>query len=145
VRKCPLIRGIGRKSTFSPKSTSSGNFRWACEKRLPRRNSSFSIFALGRIVQFQRQIGEGSQARDAMSEVVVNAITIYMYVVLVYVVEGECIPLRAWWLFGSSILAPLAVRKPEPANAARPLRKFCDRHFVNCHCCGRLRSLPHGW
>ncbi len=24
--------------------------------------------------------------------------------------------LRAWWLIGSSILAPLAVRKPEPAN-----------------------------
>jgi hypothetical protein len=30
--------------------------------------------------------------------------------------EGESIPLRAWWLIGSSILAPLAVRKPEPAN-----------------------------
>jgi hypothetical protein len=58
-------------------------------------------------------------------------ITIYMNMVSVYGREGEGIPLRAWWLIGSSILAPLAVRKPEPANAARPLRKFCDRHFVN--------------
>jgi len=29
-------------------------------------------------------------------------------------------PLRPWWLFGSSILAPLTVRKPEPANAVLP-------------------------
>jgi len=31
-------------------------------------------------------------------------------------------PLRPWWLFGSSILAPLPVREPEPANAVLPLR-----------------------
>jgi hypothetical protein len=80
-----------------------------------------------------------------MREVVLKVITVYMYVALVYGREGECIPLRAWWLFGSSILAPLSVRKPEPANAARPLRNFCDRHFVNCHWRGRFRSLPHGW
>jgi len=35
-------------------------------------------------------------------------ITVYMNVVSVYGREGECIPLRAWWLIGSSILAPLA-------------------------------------
>jgi hypothetical protein len=83
--------------------------------------------------------------KDAMSEVILKVITVYMYVVLVYGGEGESIPLRAWWLFGSSILAPLTVRKPEPANAARPLRNFCDRHFVNCHWRRRFRSLPHEW
>ncbi len=43
------------------------------------------------------------------------------------VVGGKPSP-SVYWLIGSSALAPLAVRKPEPANASPPLLNIRARH-----------------